>query len=470
MKSIGRYIKRNKKVILGSIILLCILLFALYNILVNRLPSKDLSLDKQVYEILSDAECLMCHSYNPDLPFYAKIPLVRRPIYQDMNAALKEENLQPVMDSLAKGIPVSITAVNKIEQIAIKGNMPPARFYLLHWGSQLTDEKCEIIKEWAKQKRLEGYLSQLEDKSLAQKLASEPVFPILYDIPVDSAKVDLGFKLYHDTRLSVDNTISCASCHGLETGGVDNKQFSEGVDGKKGGVNAPTVYNAVYNFVQFWDGRAATLAAQAAGPPLNPVEMASNSFDEIIAKLENDKELTEEFKKVYPEGYTEANITDAIQEFEKTLITKNSPFDKYMLGDNSAMTSQQISGYNDFKKYSCATCHSGVNLGGNSYELMGTRSNYFEARGTEITTEDLGRYKETKSEYDRHKFKVPGLRNVALTAPYFHDGTISTLKNAIMYMGEYQLGIDLTQQEVENIEAFLKALTGEIPETAKVSK
>lgn len=458
-----------KKIILGSVILLMILLFAVYNI-VNRMPSKDLPLNQQVYEILSDAECLVCHSYDAELPFYAKIPLVRRPIYRDINAALKEENLKPVMDSLAKDLPISITAVNKIEQIAIKGNMPPAKFYLLHWGSQLTDEKCEVIIEWAKQQRLQGYLAQLEDQELADKLASEPVFPILYDIPVDSAKVELGYKLYHDARLSLDNTISCASCHGLETGGVDNKQFSEGVDGKLGGVNAPTVYNAVYNFVQFWDGRAATLAAQAAGPPLNPVEMASTSFDEIIAKLEKDKALTAEFKKVYPEGYSEATITDAIQEFEKTLVTKNSSFDKYMLGDNAAMTEQQIAGYEDFKKYSCATCHSGVNFGGNTYELMGTRSNYFSARGTEITTEDLGRYKETKSEYDRHKFKVPGLRNIALTAPYFHDGTITSLKNAIMYMGEYQLDVDLTQQEVENIEAFLNALTGEIPQTAKVSK
>ncbi|MBQ3576767.1 MAG: heme-binding domain-containing protein, partial [Coprobacter sp.] len=155
-----------KKIILGSAILLAILLFAVYN-LVNRMPSKDLSLNEQVYEILTDAQCLMCHSYTPDLPFYAKIPLVRRPIYQDMNAALKEENLQPVMDSMAKGEPISITAVNKIEQIAIKGNMPPARFYLLHWGTQLTQEKRDVIISWAKQQRLEGYLSQLQDAELA---------------------------------------------------------------------------------------------------------------------------------------------------------------------------------------------------------------------------------------------------------------------------------------------------------------
>ena len=157
-------------------------------------------------------------------------------------------------------------------------------------------------------------------------------------------------------------------------------------------------------------------------------------------------------------------------EFEKTLITKNSPFDRYMLGDETAMTPQQIAGYEKFKEYSCATCHSGVNFGGNTYELMGTRSNYFTARGTEMTLEDFGRYKETKSEYDRHKFKVPGLRNIALTAPYYHDGTLTSLKNAIIYMGEYQLDTNIPQQDVEDIEAFLNALTGEIPETAKVLK
>ncbi|MBQ7819850.1 MAG: heme-binding domain-containing protein [Bacteroidales bacterium] len=458
-----------KKIVLGSVILLAILLFAVYN-LVNQMPSKDLSLNEQVYEILTDSKCLMCHSYDAELPFYSKIPLVRRPLYQDINAALKEENLKPVMDSMAVGSPISITAVNKIEQIAIKNNMPPAKFYLVHWGTQLTDEKRQIIIDWAKEQRLKGYLANLSDTTLANKLASEPVFPILYDIPVDSAKVDLGFKLYHDTRLSVDNTVSCASCHGLETGGVDNKQYSEGVNGQLGGVNAPTVYNAVYNFVQFWDGRAANLAAQAAGPPLNPVEMASTSFDEIIAKLDKDAKFKAEFKKVYPEGFSEATITDAIQEFEKTLITKNSPFDRYMLGDETAMTPQQIAGYEKFKEYSCATCHSGVNFGGNTYELMGTRSNYFTARGTEMTLEDFGRYKETKSEYDRHKFKVPGLRNIALTAPYYHDGTLTSLKNAIIYMGEYQLNTNIPQQDVEDIEAFLNALTGEIPETAKVSK
>jgi cytochrome c peroxidase len=267
--------------------------------------------------------------------------------------------------------------------------------------------------------------------------------------------------LYRDTRLSVDNTVSCASCHDFSTAGVDNKQYSEGVQGQKGGVNAPTTFNALYNFVQFWDGRAETLADQAAGPPLNPVEMASQSFDEIIAKLSADKALTKEFLEVYPDGWSQENITNAIEEFERTLITPNSPFDKYLRGDNAAITAEAKRGYELFKEYNCATCHVGVNLGGESYELMGLREHYFAARDMEMTEEDNGRFKQTQQERDRHRFKVPGLRNVALTWPYYHDGTRATLEEAVRDMGRYQSGVMLTDAETSDIVAFLNSLTGE---------
>ena len=277
----------------------------------------------------------------------------------------------------------------------------------------------------------------------------------------DPAKAALGFDLYHDKRLSVDNTVACASCHDLATAGVDNHQYSHGVNDLLGGVNAPTVYNAVYNFVQFWDGRAATLAAQAAGPPLNPVEMASPSFESIVEKLNADKAFVKSFKAVYPEGISEATITDAIEHFERTLITPNSRFDKWLRGDDAAITAEEFEGYELFKKYDCATCHAGKNLGGLSYELMGLRKHYFEARGLEMTEEDNGRYKETKQERDRHRFKVPGLRNVEHTWPYYHDGTRETLEDAVRDMGTYQSGVELTDEETAKITAFLKTLTGE---------
>lgn len=242
---------------------------------------------------------------------------------------------------------------------------------------------------------------------------------------------------------------------------MDNKQYSEGVGGQLGGVNAPTVYNAYFNFVQFWDGRATTLAEQAAGPPLNPVEMASKSFDEICEKLKADAAFNEMFTAVYPDGITEQNVTNAIQEFEKTLLTPNSRFDKYLKGDKTAMTEDEVEGFNLFKKYNCATCHVGENLGGKSYELMGVHINYFEKRDMELTEEDNGRYKQTRTERDRHRFKVPGLRNIALTAPYFHDGTKKTIEEAVQAMGEHESGVTLTEEENKKITAFLHALTGE---------
>lgn len=234
-------------------------------------------------------------------------------------------------------------------------------------------------------------------------------------------------------------------------GGVDNKQYSEGVGGQLGGVNAPTVYNAAYNFVQFWDGRAGTLAEQAAGPPLNPVEMACESFDQITAKLAEDKDFVKAFTEVYSDGLNEKNITDAIQEFEKTLLTPNSRFDLYLKGDKNAITADELAGYELFKKYDCATCHVGEILGGQSYELIGVQHDYFADRAAEMTEEDNGRFKQTKIERDRHRFKVPGLRNVELTYPYFHDGSMKTMDDAVRAMAKYQLGIDLPQQEVDKI-------------------
>lgn len=299
------------------------------------------------------------------------------------------------------------------------------------------------------------------DVAVAPDFINEPIRPIADSISVDVRKVVLGNLLYHDTRLSADNTVSCASCHGLDTGGVDNKQYSEGVGGQLGGVNAPTVYNAAYNFVQFWDGRAGTLAEQAAGPPLNPVEMACESFDQIISKLAEDKNFVVAFNEVYPDGLNEKNITNAIQEFEKTLLTPNSRFDRYLKGQKDAITADEIAGYDLFKKYDCATCHVGEILGGQSYELIGVQHDYFADRQAEMTEEDNGRFKQTKAERDRHRFKVPGLRNIELTAPYFHDGSMATMDDAVRAMAKYQLGIDLPQPEVDKIVAFLRTLTGE---------
>ena len=423
----------------------------------NRVPSSEYPERARVAAIFIKGGCLDCHTAEPNVPFYAKVPVAGDIVMKDIEAGYRAFDIAPLMGALEGDAMPSPVDVAKVEKVALDKSMPMAKYYLVHWGSYMTDAKRDIILEWAKNYRAAYY-----NDGLAGDRAAEPVRPIAESLPVDAKKVALGMALYHDTRLSVDNTVSCASCHGLNTAGVDNKQFSVGVEGQMGGVNAPTVYNAVYNFVQFWDGRAVTLADQAAGPPVNPVEMASPSFDAIIAKLKRDPKMVRAFRECYPnEGITQVTITNAIEEFERTLITPNSPFDKYLRGDDAAISDVAKQGYELFKKYNCATCHVGPNLGGESYELMGLRAHYFAERGLPLTEEDNGRFKQTGVERDRHRFKVPGLRNVALTWPYYHDGTRESLKEAVCAMGTYQSGVELTDAEEEAIVEFLNTLTGE---------
>ena len=424
--------------------------------LVNQLPPADLPANLQVLEIFEEGGCLSCHSADPEVPFYAKLPVAGKIVMKDIDSGFRAFDIEPFMEALAVDGEVSQVDLAKIEKVVADDRMPMPKYYLVHWGSSLTDAKRAVVLSW-----ISGRRTAMYNDGLSGLRAAEPVRPIDAELQVDEAKAALGCALFHDPRLSVDNTVSCASCHALETAGVDNKQYSEGVEGRLGGVNAPTVYNAVYNFVQFWDGRAKTLADQAAGPPLNPVEMASNSFDEIIAKLKADKAFAKSFGNVYPDGLTEANITDAIEEFERTLITPDSRFDKWLRGDDSAITEDELAGYELFKAYGCATCHVGPNLGGQSYELMGLRRHYFADRGTELTNEDNGRYKETQLERDRHRFKVPGLRNIEHTWPYYHDGTRLTLEDAVRDMAVYQSGAELSEAEVSQMVSFLKTLTGE---------
>ena len=413
---------------------------------------------KQVVSILQKNGCLDCHSAKATLPFYGKFPLIGSTIKADIKDGTNYIDLTTLIDALNNGTAVSEVDVAKVENAALTGSMPPAKYYMMpmHWGKNLNSDEKKVLIEWAKNVRKAHFTSP----TVAEEFAGEPLQPLRAFIPTDPAKVALGFALYHDTRLSGDNTISCATCHGLNTGGVDRLQFSKGIRGQFGGVNPPTVYNAALNFAQFWDGRAADLQAQAAGPPLNPVEMGSASFDAICATLSQDKAFTEAFKKVYPDGLSEANITDAIAEFEKTLLTP-SRFDKYLQGDKSALTAEEIAGYDVFKSNKCATCHVGENIGGQSYEYFGVKADYFDFRGTGLTDGDKGRFAVTNNESDLHKFKTPTLRNIALTYPYMHDGTVKTLEEAVKIMGKYQGGKELSDKEVGQIVTFLKSLTGE---------
>lgn len=444
---------------------LVVLLAIIYRV-VNRVPSENAEAHIQAKEILMAGDCLVCHSAGSEAPFYAEFPVIGSLVKEDITKGLRHADLSDVMDAMDNDDAVGEVTLAKIEKVVEDGTMPPSKYYLVHWGSSISKIKKEILLNWIARHRATHYYTGIA----ADAFRNEPVQPVVDSIPVDLRKVMLGEMLFHDPRLSADNTISCASCHDLGTAGVDNEQYSDGVNGQLGGVNAPTVFNAVFNFVQFWDGRAATLAEQAAGPPLNPVEMACNSFDEIIARLEEDRAFTNAFLQVYPEGYSQETITDAIQEFEKTLITPNCRFDRHLKGESDAITADERIGYDLFKQYNCATCHVGVNLGGQSYELMGQMADYFADRDLPLTEEDHGRYKQTKIGRDKHRFKVPGLRNVALTAPYFHDGTLKTLDEAVDFMARYQLGYSLPEWDRDKIVAFLNTLTGEYQGKPLVNK
>ena len=291
-------------------------------------------------------------------------------------------------------------------------------------------------------------------------VSPDPISPLPDSIPgLDQKKISLGKMLFNDTSLSHDNTIACASCHILNQGGVDGKKFSIGIRGQLSLINAPTVYNSGFNFRQFWNGRAETLKEQVEGPIYNPLEMGS-TWDEVISKLKRDSAYVTLFSKNYGDGITAENIADAIATFVRSLITPNSRFDRYLKGDTKAITPLELSGYRLFTSYGCVACHQGTNIGGNMYEKLGIMRDYFEERG-DLTPADEGRYAITHNPDDMHKFKVPSLRNIALTAPYFHDGTAQTLEQAVATMGKYQLGIPLPGEDIAKIVAFLRTLTGE---------
>ena len=287
----------------------------------------------------------------------------------------------------------------------------------------------------------------------------EPIQPIPAQPTLDARKVALGDRLFHDKRLSKDDTVSCASCHSLSRGGVDGLRASIGIGGAVGTVNAPTVFNSSLNFRQFWDGRAATLEEQAAGPVHNPMEMGSN-WAEVLGKLSRDAALVAQFKASYADGLQPRNVQDAIATFERSLTTPNARIDRYLRGDRGALSADEQRGYQLFKAYGCVACHQGVNVGGNMFQTFGVMGDYFARRGN-VTPSDLGRYNVTGKESDRHVFKVPSLRNVALTAPYFHDGSAQTLADAVDVMFRYQLGRPAAPQDKELIVKFLHTLTGE---------
>jgi cytochrome c peroxidase len=295
------------------------------------------------------------------------------------------------------------------------------------------------------------------------KLIFKPL-PKQYDSkenPITPAKVELGRQLYFETRLSKNQQISCNSCHVLSKYGVDNEPTSPGHKGQRGGRNSPTVFNAGSHIAQFWDGRAATLEAQAKGPVLNPIEMAMADEASVVKVLESIPGYAPMFKKAFPgekSPITYDNMAKAIGAFERTLVTP-SRFDKYLGGDEKALTDEEKKGLQTYINTGCTMCHVGENLGGATYQKLGLMKPVAGLK-------DTGRFEVTKNEADKFFFKVPSLRNVEKTAPYLHDGSLKTLEETVAFMGEYQLNRKLPREDVAAITAFLKSLTGELPAKA----
>lgn len=291
-------------------------------------------------------------------------------------------------------------------------------------------------------------------------ISSQPILPIVPTEPDNPDEVLLGKQLFHSVKLSHDNTISCASCHNVSEGGDDGLVVSVGINGQLGKINSPTVLNSALNAFQFWDGRTATLEEQVQEPIHNPVEMGSN-WQDVIKKLSRDQDIVSQFRRIYDDGLTQENIARAIASYERQLVTTDAPFDNYLNGESDALTDQARQGYHLFKQMGCISCHQGKNVGGNMFQYFGIMGNYFQDRGN-ITESDYGRYNVTGKEEDRFKFKVPSLRNIAKTAPYFHDGSAETLEEAIRVMARYQLGRPISDDQVAKIKAFLETLTGHV--------
>lgn len=293
--------------------------------------------------------------------------------------------------------------------------------------------------------------------AMPARLQQEPLQPLPAPPVLDAGKVALGEALFADRRLSDDDSLACAGCHDLAHGGADRTAVSRGVRGAAGQMNAPSVFNVSLHLAWFWDGRAATLEQQVAGPVHNPVEMASN-WAQVLGKLRQDGALVARFAAHYPQGLTAETVADALATFERSLITPDARFDRYLRGAADALSADEIEGYERFKRNGCASCHNGAAVGGNMFQRFGVVGSFFDGRVAR--TADLGRLNVTGREEDRHVFKVPSLRNVALTAPYFHDGSATTLEQAVRLMGRHQIGRELTDDDVRLIVAFLHTLTG----------
>ncbi len=288
--------------------------------------------------------------------------------------------------------------------------------------------------------------------------SDEPIQPLPFSLDLDPRKVALGERLFSSTILSADGQTSCVTCHPLDRGGTDGLRYSKGTGGKQAALNTPTVFNVAFSFRLNWSGSFTELEDHL-GKPL--AGLMGSSVPEVIKRLSQDNLWLKSFAAVYSDGLTDANFRDAVATYQRSLITPNAPFDRYLRGDRNVLSDEEKAGYELFKEYGCTSCHQGINVGANMFQKFGVMRDYFADRGGPTTDAERGRWNVTGQEADRYVFRVPSLRNVALTAPYFHDGSAPSIEAAIVVMAKYQLGRPLPPEHVARIAAFLRSLTGE---------
>ena len=450
----------KKSLVTAILILLALVLgFAVYRFAFRK-SIPDAPVPQQVAAILEQNGCYSCHSGQDGTPFYAKLPFAD-PILAHVEIGtrfwdLRREDLENPSEVL----------LSKLQHSVTSGNMPLVEYKLIHWGTGFNKAEKSLLTEWILSQRQERFATGTACEAYAQHALQ----PIPDSLATDIRKVTLGRKMYNEARVSLDGTLSCATCHVIDQGGADSRgtRTSEGIYGQFGGINAPTVLNAAFNVEQFWNGRAHTLADQAAGPPVNPVEMGDQTWEQICERLSQDASLVAEFQSIYPEGITQATVTDAIAEYEKTLITPNDRLDQMLKGDENALTEEEKKGLAAFMDNSCAVCHVGKTLGGQSFETLGIYEDYYAAREQSnpdivYNDDDKGLAGFTGDTADLHRFKVPGLRNISKTSPYFHDGTQATIEDAVRAMFRFELGVkEAPESDVASISAFLRTLDGEI--------
>lgn len=421
----------------------------------TQVPAMDPVQADAVASQVLEMKCAACHaqdaSYNKFLNFFS-FGLMR----DHVEGAKRAFTLTP--DASVRSGNVDYL---KMDYVLRTRRMPPASYSAVHLGSRLTPTDVAILRNRYKE-------------SGAAARAFAPISPVAAPASeLEAARIYLGHRLYHDGRLSTTDKVSCASCHDLTKAGTDNLAKSEGVPGadgcpQLGGVNAPSTFNAAGNIRQFWDGRAANLKEQAGGPPLNPVEMGFScvaDWDIIAGKLNKDPELVALFAYVFGDrGITGDTITEAIAAYEQTLVTPDSAFDRYLKGDETALTESQKAGMKSFVDLGCATCHSGPTLGGISFEYINTHADMRAlATPADYNEGAFGLRDFTRKEEHKDMFRVPNLRNVALTAPYFHTGTVNSLQEAVRIMILSQNGAGAAQEStVKNITRFLEAQTGKL--------